>query len=372
MVTCDLLYIAFVDLNDKATSGSSVRPQKMLEAFRKLGLDIKVLDGWNNQRRLRRTNVRQILEWLKENRPQMCYVEPPSGPIFCNIDLRLLRKLHKMHVPIALFYRDAYWKFPEFSMGQEKRDLVNRTKRIVIKWMQQRDWKVFRRVCSHIFFPSDTMAEHFDCENKSALPPGAVSDRQTDITAEQERICKADVLHYFYVGAASKRYGIDLLMSAFKEVNADGLCAKLICVCPENQWKEYYGDRAPQGEWLELHHVSGDEKLAPLYEKADVCIVAALRCTYNDFGIPIKLFEYFSYRKPVAVTNCVEALRILEHTKAGWVFEDNAEALKKLILQLDADRAAVLEAKKNSIAALEENTWEKRAQTVIDILSQSK
>ena len=92
----DLLYIAFIDMDKPAEAGSSLRPKKMLEAFEQMQLKIKVLQGANNKRAQRRRNVKEILKWLDSNKPRMCYVEPPSGPFFCSIDLKLLKKLNMM------------------------------------------------------------------------------------------------------------------------------------------------------------------------------------------------------------------------------------------------------------------------------------
>ncbi|NMA66292.1 MAG: hypothetical protein GX957_08660, partial [Clostridiaceae bacterium] len=107
-----ILYIVFVDYNTYA-SGSSVRPHMILDAFLQLGAEVKLLEGQQNKRQERRCKVRKIFTWLKDNRPDICYVEPPTGPFFNTIDLQLLHHIHKMGIPIGLYYRDAHWKFPK-------------------------------------------------------------------------------------------------------------------------------------------------------------------------------------------------------------------------------------------------------------------
>lgn len=109
-----VLYITFTDFGE-LSSGSSVRPFRMYNAFVNLGLDVKLLEGQQNRRKERRLKVKKIIDWLDDNNPDICYVEPPSGPFFNQIDLKLLKKVHNMGIPIGLFYRDFYWKFPEWA-----------------------------------------------------------------------------------------------------------------------------------------------------------------------------------------------------------------------------------------------------------------
>lgn len=366
---CDLLYITFVDLNNLDCSGSSVRPFKMLKAFEALDLNIKVLDGWNNQRRIRKNNVRKILEWLKTNTPKMCYVEPPSGPIFCAIDLKLLRRLHKVGVPIAVFYRDAYWKFPSFDCG-EKRPLKERLKLKIVKVMQQYDLHLFKKVSKHIFFPSDTMAELFEADNKSALPPACVIRDHINYEAEEERIKSTEVLTYFYVGGASKRYGTQLLVDSFKAVNAQGLISKLILVCPEKQWNNMKNSLNVTNceAWLKVVHTSGDENLSPLYEQSDIAIIPLLRSVYNDFAIPIKMYEYMSFNKPMIVTNCTEMKNFVMKNNLGWVVKDNVNSLYSEIIDLNNNRNEIIQKKENGSHIVHQNTWKKRAETIIKVL----
>lgn len=37
---------------------------------------------------------------MDSNTPDICYIESPIGPIFNQIDLKLIKKVHNMGVPI--------------------------------------------------------------------------------------------------------------------------------------------------------------------------------------------------------------------------------------------------------------------------------
>lgn len=119
-----LLYITFIDLNTLPTTGSSVRPQKINRAFEELNIEIETIDGINNNFSKRKKAVAQAKGLLKTWKPDMCYIEPPSGPMFYHGDVRLIKLLHKKKIPTAIFYRDAYWKYPEYA--QEKKTVYYR------------------------------------------------------------------------------------------------------------------------------------------------------------------------------------------------------------------------------------------------------
>lgn len=358
----DLLYIAFVDLDDESKSGSSVRPKKMLEAFQNEGLKIKVLHGWNNQRRERKKRVKEIMNWLDSNYPKICYIEPPSGPFFCSEDLMLLSKLKRLGVPIGIFYRDAYWMFPE-TYG--KSSAFDHIKHVVIRAMHKRDLWVFKRTCKCFFFPSMTMANLFKFNDGNIvvpLPPGCTNNScNTKQVGNGTRT-------YFYVGAASERYGTDMLLEAFAKVNESGAKSNLIAVTPEKQWVDMFGAKYDKAPWLKLVHTGDQSILRELYQQADICIVPLRKNFYNDFAVPIKLFEYLSYEKPVLSTNCTETSRFIAENDIGWVIDDNAEDMANALIRLELDRAEIGLKQENCVVAKKKNLWAERAKLVVDTL----
>ena len=160
-----ILYITYIDFDGSGKSGSSVRPQKMYEAFLNLGLDVKLLECQQNKFKERRKKVREILEWLDNNTPDICYIESPSGPIFNQIDLKLIKKVHNMGVPIGYFYRDAFWLFPEM---QKKIKLI---KRHLINFMNLRDLHVLENNCDIVYFPTNSAISLFDFSNIISKSP---------------------------------------------------------------------------------------------------------------------------------------------------------------------------------------------------------
>lgn len=365
----DLLYITFVDLELNSSTGSSVRPQKMLEAFKEMGLNIKILSGEKTKRKERRKKIDDIIHWLEANCPKFCYIEPPSGPFYDWKDLYLIKKLQDNKVPIGLFYRDAYWMFPDYGADGNKIHIQKKIKLTIIKWMQKRDLYVFKRTCDHIFFPSESMAKYFDFKSQSALPPGCVM--RNDVMYDNNVFIIKEVLTFIFVGAATRNHGIFLTMEAFEKVNKNGIIAKLIYVCPKNQWEsiasKVYKDA--YAGWLSLYHVSGDEELAPLYEKADIALLTAPNTEYRNFAVPVKIYEYISYGKPVLVTNCYETEKVVLENKVGWSVPDNTLSVYNKVLFLYEHQEEIYEKRSFCKTACINNLWITRAKEVLNMLS---
>ncbi|MBQ6383203.1 MAG: glycosyltransferase [Clostridia bacterium] len=353
-----LLYLTFINLEDTPKSGSSVRPLKMKQAFEELEAEVMTVDGMNNDLKARRNAVAKAKEIIESWKPDMCYIEPPSGPMFYFRDIGLIKLLHKQKIPTSIFYRDAYWKYPDFA-GGKKKSLTDRLKDFVIRRMQIHQWHVFSKNLDIIYFPSMTMAKEFMCPRKDALPPGGF------VPDFQEKTELSDPLQFIFVGGASKNYGVFLTIDAFAELNKAGVKAKLYYICPEEQWNSLGIDKEQYRDWLEVVHTSGDENLKPYYEKADMALLTAPRSFYRDFAVPIKIFEYISYLKPVLVTNCTETERIVKENRTGWVVEDNAESIADKLQYLYNHPDEVKDIRDGMKNARSRNLWVSRAEKVI-------
>ncbi|WP_071704873.1 glycosyltransferase family 4 protein [Murdochiella vaginalis] len=365
MDTVDLLYITFVDLKGPANSGSSVRPQQMLRAFREIGCSIKILDGWHNNRKERRSHVREIMQWLDTHHVRYCYVEPPAGPFFVREDLMLLKKLHKMSVPIGLFYRDIYWRFPEQFTE------INPLKFFIIQCLQKRDLSVFKKTVSLFYFPTDQMAKIADFGMPyDVLPPGAEVMKESGQSEEDDkRILQEDILTLFFVGGLSPGYGFDVLLDAMKIINRDALKLRLLAVCREQEWLDFQKRYSfVQPNWLEIHHVSFGNGLEELYRKADLGVLPIRKSIYRDFAISVKLFEYIAHEKPILCTNVDAMSQIVQENDLGWICKDTAEDMAKALEDIIANRPMMMEKKENIKQFLPANTWKARARKVFSTL----
>lgn len=353
-----LLYLTYIPLEEAPTSGSSVRPQKMRQALEGLGVEVKTFGGIHNNIPLRRDTVARVKNLLAHWRPDACYIEPPSGPLFYWGDVALIRKLHRMGIPTSIFYRDAYWKYPTYS-AEGKQTPTARLKRLAVKGMQTHQWNVFRSNIDLIYFPSETMAREFDCPRKDTLPPGGF------LPNAEEKTAISQPLQFIFVGGAHRDHGTFLTIEAFARLNAGGVRARLFYICPRDQWEALGIDGARYGDWLEVIHTSGDENLKPYYERSDAAILAAPRTFYRDFAVPIKIFEYMSYGKPMLVTDCTETARIVRENRVGWVTKDDPDSVERQLAELCDHPEKVLQVRSHMDEARRRNLWASRAEKVL-------
>lgn len=359
-----LLYITFIDMDKPPKSGSGVRPQRMYEAFKSLGYDIKLLSGIGNNHSVRKKGTKEISSWLESNKPDICYIEPPSGPFFYLCDRNLIRKIHRMGIPVGIFYRDAYWKFPEFEGTELKLSFVARCKRMLIRIMQKRDLRLIKKCCPVVYFPSKLMSSYFDFKDMQILPPGCFEIENDRIN---NQVCTA-----IYTGGASIRYGIKLLLDSAISINSEKTTLNLKLVCQEAGWRNFCSEYPQyakyEGEWLEVYHLNAGEELEKLYTECDYAIVPILKNLYNDFAVPVKLFEYLSHQLPVVVTDCEETGAFVKKHNIGLVAKDNEKDFSSALIKMTENKSLRNEFINNCVSARNENLWAKRAEKVIDDL----
>ena len=357
MKALQLLFLTYIDAR-QAASGSSVRPAKMLQAFRDLGCEVHLVTGRNNQLQTRFQAVRSTLRWLKDHNPDCCYVEPPSGPFFCILDHWLLFRLRMKKVPMAIFIRDAFWKVPE-TWG------VTGVKSLILHLMSRFDWLVLNRTMSRLYFPSKSMARLFPTKLPvSELPPAGEA-----ISFVESASDSAKPLALIYVGAVAKRYGTDLLLDAFARLAQAGQPLILNLVCRQQEWDDLKmsGKDTPG---LQIHHVSGAE-LAILYLSCDIALIPIRKSRYMDFAVPVKLYEYLSYHLPMVVTDCLETARFVSENNLGVVTKSDAEDFAQGIMKLAADVSLRQAIKSQARCVLADgNLWVDRARQVIRDLTE--
>ncbi len=358
-----VLFITFIDFDSPGESGSAVRPKRMYDAFRKSNCEVMLISGITNNRTKRKIAVAKAYKYLKKNRPDICYIEPPTGPLFFLCDRNLIRKLHWMKIPIGFFYRDLYWKFKGKDFVNIDWGLYSVLKRIVIRAMQYRDLFLLKRCVTKIYFPTKSVNKYMKLREYGVLPPGCI---ERDIVK-----IKHDGIQAIYVGGATERYGMGLLLESWynKKMTND---VRLNIVCPKQQWKDWVQkhpncNNLPDN--IKVYHLCDGEKLQELYAKADFAVIPILKTNYNDMALPIKLYEYISYMLPIVATNCTESAQFIEKNGIGIIVEDNVDSLVMGINKIISDQDGYNLLLENCAKTKAENTWEERVKKVVHDLS---
>lgn len=356
-----ILYITYIDFGDYS-SGSQVRPQKMYEAFLNLGHDVKLLQCQQNRRKERKEAVKCIKEWLKDNQPDLCYIESPSGPIFNLFDLNLIKLISNKDIPIGFFYRDAYWMLLD---SQYKGNFI---KESIISILNKLEIYYLKKYVSILYMPTRSLANIFN--NRlgygfiDILPPACDKNNVKRHYNNESAIPVA-----LYIGGISDMYGSNMLYNTFCELNKTRIICKLILITRENEFNRYFNEMEKKEfqKWAEIHHLSGDD-LIPYYQKADFALITLRKNQYQNIALPIKLFQYLSFKIPIVATSVDEVRNIVEGNSVGIICEDNESDMQNAIRTMIEEQKAGGCFNCSIDKFVDENQWENRAQKVIEDL----
>lgn len=316
-LTNSIIYINFVDLNS-TKSGSSVRPKKIYDELVNEKFNIEMLTGMQNRYKERWRNCIKFLNKIRKNDYDICYIEPPAGPIFnlCDHLLIIYISLIKK-IPVGLFYRDAYWKLADWYD-------VKGIKGFVLKLMHRSELFLFRICCKKIYFASESVSLEFPFKNRDVLSPGC-----DNRTIEKEKNIFNQCI---YVGGVSERYGTEILLEAFNIVNSEynkNITLNLVCREEIDIISKYKSEK-----WINLYLGVSGEALLPIYNKSDIAIIPFKKERYMDYAIPIKLLEYIENEIPIVSTNCNELEKFINKYKIGEVTKDKPSELAKAIVDM--------------------------------------
>ncbi|MFD1780016.1 glycosyltransferase [Fredinandcohnia salidurans] len=346
-------------------SGSGVRPTQMLKAFHELAYEqgFECLDVIGDAKE-RKNQLRKIYEEVNPDDILYCYMENQTIPIWLTdpdhiprhplVDHSFFKFLKKNKIPLGIFYRDIYWKFKDLYK-------VKPIIKTIMVQLFEIELFLYKKNAKKIFLPSLEMNKYVKIPSQqvSSSPPGGI-DRTAVINKQDSKKVRA-----VYVGGIDPRYGVYEVLEAFKQLNKGTTYIELLFVCREkefNTFKEYLKPYLNE-DWLHIHHAHG-EALLPIYKDADFGIVTLKRGTYNDFAVPVKLFEYLSYGLPVLATDCTALQKIVEQDKIGLIVKDNSDSIQGGLKEmLDSTKRNML--RQNSIFALKrKHLWFQRAKDI--------
>jgi hypothetical protein len=348
------------------TSGSSVRPYRMLEAFRAVGYEVEGVVGFGPERARAIARVREQLR--KGRRFDFAYAEsstmptpltdPHHVPVRPWMDYAFFRDLARHGVPLGVFYRDVYWRFDHY------RREVPWHKRAVSVPFYRHEWQQYRRSVRHLFLPSlemlTALPTPWPLSRVSALPPG-----WTGPAAESQWTAGDDTLPLFYVGGvAPPTYDLRPMVDTVARSNG----IRLTLCCRPDEWRKHAREYPNvDADRVRVVHAHG-EALKPLYDGAAAFLLFRRPDGYLDFAVPVKLFEALGHGLPVITSAGTGAARFVEEEGIGWVVRDEVE-LQALFARLRERPEDLERVRANVRTVRERHTWEARTRTVADVLA---
>lgn len=173
-----------------------------------------------------------------------------------------------------------------------------------------------------------------------------------------------------FVGSFQPYHRVDLLLQAFSAVETDRSIRLLLVGegVSAKEAKSLASDLGLGSRAIFTGRVPYDE--VPAYMAAgDIAVMPAT----NEYGNPMKIYEYMALGKPVIAPNQNTILEIAEHNKTAYLVErENINALKAALQTLIEDAAFRRRLGGQAGAAAKKHTWQIRARAMQEALQAIK
>lgn len=352
---------------------SEIRPRKMLEAFRSLGYDVDVVCGYSHERKRLieciKNNIRNGIKYdfaYGENTTRPYAMNDPKHyPIHPVMDYVFWAFMKRHNIPFGCFYRDMYWRFPEFRKNVAFH-----------KWaaplpFHNIDIRMLKKYCTKIFFPTAECAKDlpitFNDGQVDSLPPGG-----DEIETRKTIFDKEGQINLFYVGGFLPP-SYDLAPAIDFVAHTQHPIHFTVC-CREDEFllaKErnlYPGIDSPK---IEIIHKRGNE-LTEYWKQTDIFFVTWGTTRYLKNAMPFKIFEAISNAVPIITTGNNASADLITRENFGWAVEPTRDALENLFAEIIKNPKQIEEKKKSLLEKLHEHTWEARAKYVAESLKMEK
>ena len=348
-----MIFHAAYKLNRKAVSGSGIRPVKMYDAFLEAGYDVFDLTGTAKERKKKFAQLKQEIEngehfdfLYSENATIPPILGDPNHFPHPFLERRIFAYLRGKSIPQSVFYRDIYWKFPQYV------ETVGKPIAAVMRRFYEQELRMYRKYMDIVYLPSVEMGAAMPILRNlpfRALPPGALLF---------ESVVSTSPIKLLYIGGVGQYYK----MHEFVKALASFPQAQLTICTPANAWEKVKHEYALPSN-VYVVHKSGDE-LTKLYAEANIAAIVVEPGEYRDFAVPIKLFEYVGRGKPILATKGTLAGTYVEENGWGWSIPNRCEDIQAQLQKL-SDSPQLIEAATDKVQAdAPGHTWLARAQTV--------
>lgn len=353
-------------INFSHPSGPNVRPLKIIDAYKKLGYDVILIEGSATQRKCQIENIKK--EYNSGKRFKYIYSESSTMPTLLTekhhlpthpfVDFSFFGWANDKNIPIGLFYRDVYWKYDSYGVG------LSSFKKFVGKAFYSLDLILYNHFIDVLFVPSFGYLKKL--EKKLAvksveLPPAISLEFYKELTKRGNKLEEPRLINVLYVGGVNEMYDIsDLFESIFENPNIE-----LTIVTREKDWKDnkHKYENYLNCSRINILHKSGSE-LIEEYSKADILSLAIKPNEYRDIAVPIKMYEYIAVQKPIIAYNGSYTGKFVSENKLGWTFDYQSKSMKEFFHTLNRDALHLKSMELKKISILESNLWESRVDTI--------
>jgi len=354
--------------NRNASSASGIRPVKMYDAFVEAGYIVDKIVGYSKDRllcfRKIRNNVNNGIRYefvYGESTTMPTELSDPKHiPIHPFLDFRFFKFCRRNDISIGIFYRDIYWRFPEYK------EKVSTVKRHIALFFYYFDLIQYRRYLNTLFLPSVNMSKYIPFTKEKQifhdLPPGHDCDLTDELVVDNP-------LKLIYVGGIGSLNRLHMLFESL----IDNKNIKLTVCTRKNEWTAVMNDyvNISLSNNIAIEHQSGDS-LKLLYNDANLALLFMPIDDYKSFAVPFKLYEYIGYCLPIITSKGTFAGNIVEKLNIGWNIEYSKDSFENLLKYLSENLWEVKEKFENIRKIQHLHSWYQRVKTVENILTESR
>lgn len=341
-------------------SGPNLRPQMLIDAFRQLGFTVDVISGYKKERAKQISAITKAIKMGKKY--DFVYSEASARATLLTeqnhrpylppyVDFQFFKFLKKNGISLGLFYRDIYWKSPNYK---KRLSFYKRIPAYFLYWL---DLYYYAKFLDILFIPSLEMSRLLPKSLQKIavewLPGHAVQNIPPRLIPKNEKDIKL-----FYVGGVGAPYYdiTPLLKVAKKGVNT-------LIYCRKNEWlscESYQDELSP---YVKIIHNKSLKELDDPYRNSNFFAILRNHDDYLNFAVPLKLFEAIGYCLPIITVGGTKLAELVMKNGIGWVLDDlNKINWQKLLLEY--------ESKVNNLFIIRnQHSWIARAEFVSEKLS---
>ncbi len=345
-------------------SASQIRPLKIIDAFKNIGYQVDVVEGYGKDRKRQIKEIKKKITtgteydfmYSESSTMPTLLTEKNHLPTYPFLDFNFFHFCKTHNIPIGLFYRDIYWCF------------INKNKdwkQHVAKFFYNYDLKQYEKYVDVLFLPTMNMFKYIPFHFKNQvveLPSGC------DLHHITENI-EHNNLEILYIGGVGGTYNLVSFMKAVSEITDIHLT---VC-CRKNEWE------AVKSEYSQFENIPNitvlhkkGEDLIHLYKQADIFSMLYESSQYLKFAAPFKLFEAIGYGIPLIGYNENWSGRFIEEQGIGMACNNTFDDVLHSLRALCEDKNLIQKYKARLAEIAPTHTWENRCKQISDSLTRTK
>lgn len=341
-------------------SASQIRPLKMISAFKELGYEVDVVEGYGKERKLQIRKIKEnilkgvVYDFLYSESSTMptLLTESHHLPTYPFLDFSFFKFCKKHDIKIGLFYRDIYWCFQENSTSWKNKIAV---------FFYKYDLKKYNQLLDVLFLPSLAMTKYFPLHFSGEIIslPSGLELKNFLLSPENECV------NLLYIGGIGEHYNLQLAIkcaSKIKEIKFTICCRKEEWDQVGNELKAYLSDN------IIIVHKSGKD-IDDLYAHADLFNLFVEPLKYREFAVPYKLFETIGYGCPILASNGTWVADFVKENEIGFVCDYNEQDLLSLWADIVKERKMLIEKRAKMRTVAFNHTWQERGRMVVKCLT---